>query len=104
MIRLVLFDFDGTLVDSNFVKERCMRAVVAGLPGGLAALEKAREIGGNRYKLFAEVARLLDPAREAKALPRPAERWRRRTPNAATAASWFSTLAQIACAATIWIC
>ena len=70
MIRLVLFDFDGTLVDSNARKRACMRAIVADLPGGLAALEKARRLGGNRYRLFAEAARLLDPCGEPSAIAR----------------------------------
>jgi phosphoglycolate phosphatase len=70
MIRLVLFDFDGTLVDSNELKRACMRATVAKLPGGLAALEEAGRLGGNRYTLFAEVARLLDPAGEPSAIAR----------------------------------
>ena len=70
MIRLVLFDFDGTLVDSNALKRACMRATVADLPGGLAALAQARRLGGNRYKLFAEVARLLDPAGEPGVIAR----------------------------------
>ena len=70
MIRLVLFDFDGTLVDSNARKRACMRAVVAGLPGGLAALEQARKLGGNRYRLFAAVARRLDPEGEAGKIAR----------------------------------
>ena len=70
MIRLVLFDFDGTLVDSNALKRACMRAIVADLPGGLAALEKARRLGGNRYRLFAEAARLLDPCGEPSAIAR----------------------------------
>jgi len=61
MIRLVVFDFDGTLVDSNPLKEACMRATVADLPGGPAALAEARPLGGDRYVLFAEIARLLDP-------------------------------------------
>jgi phosphoglycolate phosphatase len=64
MIRLVLFDFDGTLVDSNARKRACMRSTVADLPGGPAALDEARRLGGNRYALFAEVARRLDPAGE----------------------------------------
>jgi phosphoglycolate phosphatase len=70
MIRLVLFDFDGTLVDSNALKRACMRATVAKLPGGLPALEAARRLGGNRYALFAEVARLLDPAGAPSAIAR----------------------------------
>jgi phosphoglycolate phosphatase len=70
MIRLVLFDFDGTLVDSNAVKEACMRGVVAGLPGGPEVLAAARRAGGNRYKLFAEVARLIDPSGEPNAIVR----------------------------------
>jgi phosphoglycolate phosphatase len=70
MIRLVLFDFDGTLVDSNALKQACMRATVADLPGGLAALARARRLGGNRYTLFAEVARLLDPSGVPSAIAR----------------------------------
>src|SRR5262245_30408459 len=70
MIRLVLFDFDGTLVDSNARKRACMRATVADLPGGPAALEKARRLGGDRYILFAEVARQLDPSGEPGAIAR----------------------------------
>ena len=38
-----------------------MRATVADLPGGPAALAEARPLGGDRYVLFAEIARLLDP-------------------------------------------
>jgi phosphoglycolate phosphatase-like HAD superfamily hydrolase len=62
MIRVVVFDFDGTLVDSNGVKRACMEATVAGIPGGSAALAAARTLGGDRYVLFGEVARLLDPS------------------------------------------
>src|SRR5262249_35521495 len=51
-------------------KRACMRATVADLPGGLAALEKARKLGGDRYTLFAEVARLLDPSGEPGAIVR----------------------------------
>ena len=61
MIRVVAFDFDGTLVDSNAVKEDCMRKVVAGLDGGAEALRGALALGGDRYRVFAEVASRLDP-------------------------------------------
>ncbi len=61
MIRCVVFDFDGTLVDSNAVKERCFHATVAGLAGGSAALAQARARGGDRYRIFHEVARSLAP-------------------------------------------
>ena len=57
MIKVVVFDFDGTLADTNAVKEECMHRVVAGLPCGPAALETARQGGGDRYKVFADVAR-----------------------------------------------
>lgn len=59
MIRVVVFDFDGTLVDSNSVKEACLQATLAGIPGGAAALASARANGGNRYRVFAEVAKLV---------------------------------------------
>jgi phosphoglycolate phosphatase len=61
MIRLVVFDFDGTLVDSNAIKEACLEATAASVPGGSDALPAARAVGGNRYHLFADLARRLDP-------------------------------------------
>jgi phosphoglycolate phosphatase-like HAD superfamily hydrolase len=69
MIRIVVFDFDGTLVDSNAVKRACMEKTVADIPDGLATLAAAQSLGGDRYSLFAEVARRLDPSgpREAVA-------------------------------------
>jgi phosphoglycolate phosphatase-like HAD superfamily hydrolase len=61
MIRLIAFDFDGTLVDSNGVKEACVHSTIATVGGASAVLEAARAVGGNRYRLFAEIARRLDP-------------------------------------------
>lgn len=60
MFRLVIFDFDGTLVNSNAIKERALHSTVAGIRGGVAALKAARSVGGDRYQLFEEVARQLD--------------------------------------------
>lgn len=59
MIRVVVFDFDGTLVDSNGVKEACLHQTVANIPGGADALAAARLAGGDRYRIFSEVARRL---------------------------------------------
>jgi phosphoglycolate phosphatase len=59
MIRLVVFDFDGTLVDSNHIKERCLVQAVRDIRGGEAALAEARRAGGDRYRIFADVARRL---------------------------------------------
>ena len=59
MIRVVIFDFDGTLADTNGVKEACWRRTVAELNGGQAALAAARRDGGDRYQIFAKVARQL---------------------------------------------
>lgn len=61
MIKVVVFDFDGTLVRSNAIKAACMASVAAREPGGAEALAAARALGGNRYRLFAEVARRLHP-------------------------------------------
>jgi len=49
MIKVVVFDFDGTLADTNAVKEECMHRVVAGFPGAPAALDRARQGGVVRY-------------------------------------------------------
>jgi phosphoglycolate phosphatase len=68
MIRVVVFDFDGTLVDSNGVKEACDRTVVEHIPGGLEALAKARAKGGNRYTVYPAVARLLDPCGDTESI------------------------------------
>jgi phosphoglycolate phosphatase len=61
MIRLVVFDFDGTLVDSNGVKEACLVATAATVAGGEVLLPLARGRGGNRYRVFAELARRVNP-------------------------------------------
>jgi len=59
MIRVIVFDFDGTLVDSNHIKESCLGQAVRDIRGGQAALAEARQGGGDRYRIFAEVARRL---------------------------------------------
>ena len=64
MIKVVVFDFDGTLVDSNTAKHECLHAAVSCFAGGDVALRAALDIGGNRYKMFGEVARRLDAARD----------------------------------------
>src|SRR5262249_11986193 len=61
MIRLVVFDFDGTLVDSNPIKEACLAATAATVPGGAELVGIVRKGGGNRYRVFAELARRLNP-------------------------------------------
>lgn len=70
MFRVVVFDFDGTLVDSNDIKERCLYLTVVNLPGGPAALAHAQLAGGNRYRIFSEVARRLNPGGDADAVAR----------------------------------
>jgi phosphoglycolate phosphatase len=59
MIRVVVFDFDGTLVESNRVKEVCLHRTAAALRGGEAALAAACKTGGDRYQIFEDVARKL---------------------------------------------
>jgi phosphoglycolate phosphatase len=61
MIRVAVFDFDGTLVDSNAIKDRSFGDVVARLPGGPDALATARLGGGDRHRIFGEVSRRLEP-------------------------------------------
>jgi HAD superfamily hydrolase (TIGR01549 family) len=64
LIKVVVFDFDGTLVDSNPIKEACFHVAVAGQPDGDKALAAARALGGDRYRIFAETARRLKPEAE----------------------------------------
>jgi phosphoglycolate phosphatase-like HAD superfamily hydrolase len=52
MIRVVVFDFDGTLADTNGVKEACLHRSVAKLNGGVAALAVARQHGGDQCGSF----------------------------------------------------
>jgi phosphoglycolate phosphatase-like HAD superfamily hydrolase len=68
MIRVVVFDFDGTLADTNAIKEECSRRAVAGMPDGASALGAALKVGGDRYKIFAEVARRVAPNCEPGAI------------------------------------
>jgi phosphoglycolate phosphatase len=68
MIRVVVFDFDGTLVESNRVKEVCLHRTVAGLCGGEAALAAARKTGGDRYQIFQDVARKLSTTSDLEAI------------------------------------
>jgi phosphoglycolate phosphatase len=75
MIRVVVFDFDGTLVDSNAIKEACLQRTVSGLSDGPAALALARNLGGDRYKVFADVARRLARSDHPDAVARRARKW-----------------------------
>ena len=70
MIRLIAFDFDGTLVDSNAVKEDCVFSTIAHIPGAQNVLDAARAVGGNRYHLFEEFARQIDPHADPKEIKR----------------------------------
>lgn len=65
MIRVVVFDFDGTLADTNAIKSACLQRTVADLPGGPVALAAAQKIGGDRYKIFPEVVRHVAPESNA---------------------------------------
>src|SRR5262245_24214708 len=56
MIRVVVFDFDGTLVDSNPIKEACLYKTVSDLDGGAALISEVRKQGGDRFALFNEFA------------------------------------------------
>lgn len=54
MIRCAVFDFDGTLVDSNQIKRTAFYAVVEDVPQGRAVLDRILTSGevGDRYDVF----------------------------------------------------
>jgi phosphoglycolate phosphatase-like HAD superfamily hydrolase len=57
MIRVVVFDFDGTLVDSNRIKSECLLKTVAHLEGGPALMSEVHKQGGDRFEIFDEFSR-----------------------------------------------
>jgi phosphoglycolate phosphatase-like HAD superfamily hydrolase len=73
LIYNVVFDFDGTLVDSNHIKIEAAREIAAGFDGGLPALGAVRADGGRqgRYALFTRFAERIgaeDPRETGAAL------------------------------------
>jgi phosphoglycolate phosphatase-like HAD superfamily hydrolase len=60
MIRGVVFDFDGTLVDSNHIKRDSFFAVVDAIPGGRNIMERVLFAPdcGDRYAVFERFARI----------------------------------------------
>ena len=64
MIRCTVFDFDGTLVDSNHIKRKSYYAVVEDVLGGAAILDELLAPGcaGNRYDVFRRFAERAGPA------------------------------------------
>ena len=54
MIRCVVFDFDGTLVDSNAIKRDSFLAVVEDLPGGIEVMNRILRRSGDatRCQIF----------------------------------------------------
>jgi phosphoglycolate phosphatase len=69
MIRCVVFDFDGTLVDSNAVKRDCFQVAIGAVQDldAATALETALADGGDRYTILGSVARRLWKQPEASA-------------------------------------
>jgi phosphoglycolate phosphatase-like HAD superfamily hydrolase len=55
-IRVVVFDFDGTLVDSNEIKRRGFFRLAERYPGGHEEMLNLLKIGGDRYTVLFEFA------------------------------------------------
>lgn len=60
-VRAFIFDFDGTLVDSNDMKESAFFSVTAGIIGAASMLEKilAEPDRGDRYDIFEKLVNKL---------------------------------------------
>jgi phosphoglycolate phosphatase-like HAD superfamily hydrolase len=72
MISTVVFDFDGTLVDSNAIKRQGFFAVVAGHAGGPARMQQVIDrVKGDRQVIFA--AYYDDAASAGQAPPQSVE-------------------------------
>lgn len=63
MIRCVVFDFDGTLVDSNAIKRQTSYDVVDNVESGFAILDSVhiKQPGADRYTLFRSFVELARP-------------------------------------------
>jgi phosphoglycolate phosphatase len=59
MIRVVVFDFDGTLVDSNGIKTAVLERMTAAMPLVSEIIAACQQQGTDRYTLFDAVARSL---------------------------------------------
>jgi phosphoglycolate phosphatase-like HAD superfamily hydrolase len=64
MIRCVVFDFDGTLVDSNRIKRESFYSVIEDVPDGRTILDEilAARDPGDRYVIFRRFAERAGPA------------------------------------------
>src|SRR4051812_143896 len=68
MIATVVFDFDGTLVDSNAIKRKGFFAVVANHTGGDATMQRVlHEVGGDRRAIFDAYVALQTAAESSQA-------------------------------------
>ena len=65
---LIVFDFDGTLVDSNRIKREAYDAALSGYPGASAAIRKALRThpAGDRHTVLAAAVADLVPAGAAR--------------------------------------
>jgi len=61
MIRCIVFDFDGTLVDSNSIKRSIAYEIVRKFDGGHTILDRvyAENCSGDRYTIFTRFAQLV---------------------------------------------